>query len=198
MNRTDIINYYLSKMPTPKSYLEIGVRDPKSNFSKILANNKDGVDPNISVKCNYVMTSDAFFSFNTKKYNLIFVDGLHLYEQAYRDVINAEKFLEPEGIIIMHDCNPPTEWHQRENYDGGHWNGTVWKAFVRLRKERSDFEMFVVDTDWGIGIIKPNKRQDILKYSGDIYNYKNFETNRKMFLNLMSESEWKEKEQNSA
>ena len=58
----------------------------------------------------------------------------------------------------MHDCNPPTEFHQRENYevDGQFppWNGTVWKSFAKLRLNNQDLDICCVDCDWGIGVIR--------------------------------------------
>jgi hypothetical protein len=183
MNRTDVINFYLNKISGEKRYLEIGVRN-RDNFNKIQSDHKDGVDPNYDI--NYKMTSDDFFRENTKKYDLIFVDGLHLYEQAYRDIINSLNSLNDKGVIIVHDCNPPSEWHQRENNFKGQWNGTTWKAFVRLRCERKDLNMFVIDSDWGIGVIDPKGTQQIFSCDENIYEYSVFQKYRKEALNLIT------------
>jgi hypothetical protein len=64
MDRTDIINYYLSVKPIPTFYLEIGVRDTNANFNCIVATSKVGVDSDKKCKCNYKMTSDDFFEKN--------------------------------------------------------------------------------------------------------------------------------------
>jgi hypothetical protein len=194
MNRTDIINHYLGKLQFPRSYLEIGVRNKGHNFNLIQADHKDGVDPNWKSHCNYIMTSDEFFSKNITKYDLIFIDGLHLYEQVYRDVVFALKFLKEKGIIIMHDCNPPDEWAQREHHMRGVWWGTAWKAFVRIRSERDDIEMFVVDVDAGVGVLIPNSKQKLFQCSENIYDYKIFNKYRKEALNLISVDEFKKKE----
>lgn len=205
IKRTDIINYYLGLRPSPKSYLEIGVRNTADNYNHIAADNKDGVDPNPECLCNHIMTSDEFFRSNTKKYDVIFIDGLHLYDQAYKDATNALGALKEGGIVIMHDCNPTKEEHQVEVYRGGTWNGTVWKAFVRMRVERDDLEMFVINADWGVGVIKPNKGQEVFDcyeniYENvvfaplDIYDYKVFDKHRKEALNLLSVEEWRKKE----
>lgn len=45
------------------------------------------------------MTSDKFF----KKFNVIFIDGLHNYKQYQKDCLNSIRSLEDEGIIIVHD-----------------------------------------------------------------------------------------------
>jgi hypothetical protein len=195
MDKADIINYYLKKFQHPKSYLEIGIKNKEGNFNKIQADHKDGVDPDHNSKCNYIMTSDKFFAKNTTKYDLIFIDGLHTYEQAYKDVISSLRFLKDHGIIIMHDCNPENEFLQREpgtksGWMEGGWCGTVWKAFVRIRSERDDLEMFVVDTDHGVGVLKSNRIQKKLQCPDNIYTYKIFDQYRKEVLNLISVDEF--------
>ena len=189
MKRDYIINHYLSHFEIPRTYLEIGV-DLGVNIRLIDAEIKDGVDPNPKSPCNHIMTSDKFFSTNVKKYDVIFIDGLHIYEQVYKDLANALKFIKPNGMIIMHDCNPVTEWQQRDVFDGGTWFGTTWKAFVRMRMEREDLGMFVVNTDCGVGVVNPSGRQKPFRCSEDIYNYKVFEKYRKEALNLISVGEF--------
>ena len=39
---------------------------------------------------------------------MIFIDGDHSFEQSRRDVEHALAHLAPEGVILVHDCNPPT------------------------------------------------------------------------------------------
>ena len=50
------------------------------------------------------------------KFDLIFIDGLHLANQVQKDIENSLKFIKDEGFIVLHDCNPPSEYHQREDY----------------------------------------------------------------------------------
>jgi hypothetical protein len=185
MNDRTLLLNYLVEFFNYDSYLEIGVRNPADNFNLINIKNKDGVDP--AGKCNFVMTSNEFFKINNKKYDLIFIDGLHTENQVVADFEYALKCLNKDGTIVLHDCNPPTEWHQREIYDGGAWNGTAWKAFVKLRMSRKDLFMCVVDTDWGLGVIKMGKQKIFDK--GQI-NFKFLDSNRKELLNLMSMDEF--------
>ena len=189
MLRSDIINYYLDKMSSPKSYLEIGVRRKNENFDLIRSDIKDGVDPCVKSRCNYTMTSDDFFSQNSKKYDLIFIDGLHSKEQVYKDIISSLKSLTKNGIIIAHDCNPPKVRSQHLRF-----NGTVWQTIVGLRMEREDLEMFVIDTDCGVGIIKPNGTQKLFQCSENIYDYQIFSKYRKEALNMISVDEFKKRE----
>ena len=47
------------------------------------------------------MTSDEFFYNNNDKFDIIFIDGLHQYEQVIKDVKNSLNCLTKNGII---DC----------------------------------------------------------------------------------------------
>lgn len=126
MKRNDIINSLIA-IKKYKSYLEIGIGDG-ANYNQIICENKNNVDPcfdlldsqNISHVKN-VMTSDEFFNKNTEMFDVIFVDGLHEYQQVYRDIKNSLNVLNENGCIVCHDMLPPTEWHQRpaSEYSGG-------------------------------------------------------------------------------
>src|ERR1035437_5139881 len=129
--RTELINLLFEKYKF-KTYLEIGVQVPSRNFDKINAVLKHSVDPNPNIRYTYNMTSDEFFGncIETQKYDVIFIDGMHTMEQAYKDVINSIKHLNDNGFIVMHDFNPPTEHAARiyEDYlkdSAGDWFGTA-------------------------------------------------------------------------
>ncbi|MEC4050901.1 class I SAM-dependent methyltransferase [Flavobacterium sp. SUN046] len=202
--RFDIINFLLQKINKQHSlYLEIGVRNPYENFDKIEAVQKYSVDPGLENKENPVdfkLTSDAFFAAldageilsTAIKFDVIFIDGLHLADQVERDIDNALRYIDDNGFIVLHDCNPPTEFHARESYyyrnspAGGLWNGTTWKAFYKARLNTSLFSC-CVDTDWGVGII--SKAKNIGTHSSvhnPFFEYHVFETHRKESLNLIS------------
>ena len=61
--RTSVIRYFIQKY-NYKSYLEIGIANPKRNFNRIICDEKDGIDP--EGNCNYKMTSDQFFKETNK------------------------------------------------------------------------------------------------------------------------------------
>ena len=61
----------------------------------------------------FEMASDDFFSKEKellfrRKIDVAFIDGLHSYRQALRDVVNCLEYLNPNGVIVIHDCNPAT------------------------------------------------------------------------------------------
>ena len=101
-SRLEIVQNIINKK-NYNSYLEIGTfKDELFGFVK--CKNKIGVDPVWGG--NVKKTSDNFFAENTQKFDLIFIDGLHHYEQVKKDIINSIKFLNKGGIILMHDCMP--------------------------------------------------------------------------------------------
>lgn len=159
-NRTHLVNYLIQEAGYA-SYLEIGVDHPGKHFDKVNCSNKVGVDP--AGRCDHVMTSDAYFDIYDDKFDLIFIDGLHTEVQVMKDIQNAQERLNEGGTIVVHDCNPASRYLQRpyEEYQakGGPWTGTVWKAIAELRMTRDDLEVFVVDMDYGVGIIRKGSQQ---------------------------------------
>lgn len=187
-SRTSIINHLIYKHKL-NSYLEIGVRDGR-NFEKIVINRKVGVDPFPKKKLNnlFEITSDEFFKINKKFFDIIFIDGLHLEHQVDKDINESLNILSKDGFIILHDCNPPSEFQQRENYevDGKFppWNGTVWKSFAKLRMKNPNLKMYCVNCDWGVGIIQRGNSKNFNSNKKLDYNF--LKTNRINLLNLIS------------
>jgi hypothetical protein len=186
MERSAIIRHLIRAYGF-QSYLEIGVRG-RETLSQIDLSVVDGVDPN--GQGNYTMTSDEFFESHCKRsYDIIFVDGLHLHEQAKKDIENALTHLSDNGIIVVHDCLPEEEWHQlREGISGRPWNGDVWKAFADLRSERADLSMYVVDTDWGCGIIR--RGSQYLYPRPDEWTWGYFKQHRDNIMNVVTVEEF--------
>lgn len=193
INRTSIINHLITKYKV-KKYLEIGIRDG-SNFNQIKLKNKYGVDPEPSSDCKgdtiFLMTSDEYFDYIKEskiKFDLIFIDGLHLEEQVTKDIQNSLRHLNKNGFIIMHDCNPPTRFHQRETYLSGgkylEWNGTTWRSYAKLRMQVPNLKMHVVNTDWGVGVIQKGN-QECYNNISDL-KYRHLQDDREKLLNLIS------------
>ena len=133
----------------------------------------------------------------------MFIDGLHTYEQSLIDVQNTLKFLNPTGVIVMHDCNPKDKLsalpgnslHEVSQLNLKGWNnewcGDVWKTIANLRSVRSDLNIFVLDCDFGLGIItrgKPNNSLDFSKSKLKNLRYSDLEQGRENILNLKSEN----------
>ena len=167
-----------------KNYLEIGC-DNDENFSKIQIENKIGVDP---LKGGTLrMTSDEFFKKNRQNFDIIFLDGLHTYEQTIKDIDNGLRFLNTNGVILVHDCLPKKIWNQIVPRLYGHWNGDVWKAIVHSRTY-SNADTYTCVADHGIGVIfnRKNKNRLII----DKTNFKNLKfadyyNNHNQYMNII-------------
>ena len=159
----------------------------------------------------FEMCSDDFFDRLPKRIiksgvDIAFVDGLHTYDQALRDIENCLKILNENGFIVVHDCNPisfngayPVKKSISEldeliksgvikNWDGN-WNGDVWKALIHIRLTHPELEVFTVDVDWGVGVIRrglstPLKNVTLSELAQADYYL--LENNRAEFLNLKS------------
>jgi len=187
MDRWDFLNLLIDTFGY-KSYLEIGVANPDINFDQIKAEKKYGVDPEPAKPVTHQMSSDTFFAQNKETFDLVFIDGFHVDEQVTRDIANALQCLNPNGIIVIHDCNPTRKEHQEVPAVVTYWVGTVWKAWVRFMQTLPPaIEMFMVNNDTGMGVMKATgngKKIDPIP-EGDL-TFENLDLNREKWLNVVS------------
>ena len=186
-SRFDIINRIIEKKKF-ESYLEIGCQSDV-NFSKIIIKNKIGVDPQTGG--THRMTSDDFFKQNKSTFDLIFIDGLHVYEQVLKDIENSLKVLNDNGVILIHDCLPAKIWHQTIPQTHSSWNGDVWKSIVKSRT-RIDIDTYTIEADQGLGLILKRKNKDLLV--DKIENFKNLKfkdyyIHHKKFMRIIDEND---------
>jgi Methyltransferase domain len=214
MFRTEVIQKIIDHK-NAQTYLEIGV-EQGNNFFPIEVTSKTAVDPSFAfstdeqaawvvknpcnTKAQYVRsTSDDFFASTDRvqRFDVVFVDGLHTHEQSLRDVINALDNLQENGVIVMHDCKPPnipaacptknlTEAMQMPDWSG-EWCGDVWKTICFLRSQRPDLRVFVLDCDYGLGIVTKGTSDSILALSQerlDAMNYEEVMNGEENLLNL--------------
>ena len=164
------------------------------------------VDPGNECKSfipTFNMTSDDFFNLlddgkttldKDYKWDIIFIDGLHLASQCYRDIMNSLKHTTDNGIIVLHDCNPP-EWQMaHSDYDSylnfpTFWNGTCWKALYYV-KTFLPYEIFTVDTDWGVGVIDKSKVGTPIEFSNPFFEFGEMKNSRQESLGLISPHEF--------
>ena len=182
--RYDIINKIIIKR-NYTSYLEIGCFKDET-FNQINIKKKIGVDP-VSGG-NLRMTSDKFFIENKEKFDLIFIDGLHVYEQVIKDIFNSIKVLKENGIILVHDCLPRKLWYQTPIRMSDTWNGDVWKAIVECRT-LENIDTYTCLADEGIGVIKVQKNNNLLNLNLSNFKnlkYKEYYTKRESLMNIIS------------
>ena len=147
-----LMNRLLSKMDSRKlRYLEIGL-EYGSTFHAVNANVKFGVDPEPRTRISkgrkdkvFIEDSDTFFSKNLGKFDLIFLDGLHTFDQTYRDLRNSFLACANNGVIVVDDTVPSDtfsaipdalEAYRLREESGivntGAWHGDVFKIPLLL------------------------------------------------------------------
>lgn len=186
MKKAQLLNLLILKYGY-KSYLEIGTQYTHKNFDLIMCEDKVGVDPFPLSPTTHQVTSDEYFSkiANGRKFDLIFVDGLHHSEQVVKDIVNSISHLNDNGRIVIHDCLPTTYEMQVRNDHGGEWTGDVWKAIVLLRTFRDDLFFTTYDMDYGCCVIKRAKSKLYIPHSPSYMDWNYFDQHRKDMMNIV-------------
>ncbi|MCH9647228.1 MAG: class I SAM-dependent methyltransferase [Deltaproteobacteria bacterium] len=162
INRVDILNRLAARFGY-RSYLEIGVAGG-SSFRNVQVEDKLGVDP--AWRRWYIfrreikkITSDRFFERNQRTFDLIFVDGLHHADQAYKDIRNSLEVLNPGGAILVHDCIPSTREQQIVPRMQSSWTGDVWRAYLKISQD-PDLTTWLFNTNRGCGLVRKGQRPE--------------------------------------
>ncbi len=100
-----------------RSYLEIGV-ETGATLLEVAVEQRTGVDPCFAFDWQshqgkdglqlHRCSSDLFFAGleASTHYDLIFLDGLHTFEQTYRDIVHALRHSHPGTVILIDDTAP--------------------------------------------------------------------------------------------
>lgn len=172
-----------------EDYLEIGTFK-NDLFDYINCKDKIGVDPKSGG--NVRKTSDEFFLNNNKKFDLIFIDGLHTYDQVRKDIDNSLKVIKDNGIILLHDCFPRNYYYQAVPRCQINWNGDTWKALVEKRTDKN-LDVYCLNADEGIGVILKRKNKNYLNLNINNFGnlkYSDYSNNYKKYLNLIEYEEF--------
>ena len=142
----------------PSRYLEIGVRE---GFSLAIARCPAvGIDPFFQLQAEldnqvalFRTTSDEYFSrpdplavTGGEPFELSFIDGLHLFEFAFRDFINAERHSSPRGVIIFDDVLPRSVAEAARERHTVAWTGDVYPMLAVLAHYRPELIVLPVAT----------------------------------------------------
>lgn len=139
----------------PTNYLEIGVQTGKS--LALASCPSIGVDPMPQIRTalgpsTQVIrtTSDDFFKSHADQMikaplDLVFIDGMHLFEYALRDFINTEKYSEAHTVVVIDDIFPVHPAQAERDRRTRTWTGDVWKLLVTLRQHRPDLRLLLLD-----------------------------------------------------
>ena len=83
------------------------------------------------------MPSDEFFvRYDGPAPNLVFIDGLHTYEQARNDYVNAARILTSGGTIALHET-----WPGNESNTAPDRCGDVWRLEPELPGDKFTFRV---------------------------------------------------------
>lgn len=137
------------------SYLEIGCA-ANQTFDQIRVPHKVGVDAFGGGTLR--LSSDVFFAANQERFDLIFIDGLHIAEQAVHDIDNALGCLSDYGLVAVHDALPDEFANATEQMTYT-WNGTVYRALLMYRSD-PDVMLATWPHDQGVTLLKPGKNPD--------------------------------------
>lgn len=167
-----------------KDYLEIGCRRDDC-FGKIDIARRVGVDP--AQGGTVKMTSDEYFATHDETFDIVFIDGLHTYEQVIRDIRNALKVLRPNGTILLHDCLPTNCLAQFDFPVMPQWNGDVWKAIVEARTF-ADADTATCLIDHGVGLMRKRANKKPLAIAAldfKALKYRDLVDNYRIWLNAI-------------
>ena len=152
-------------------YLEIGVATGET-IEAVGAKRVVGVDPAHQVNSTRLpghirlvaQPSDDFFdavlsdpAATSKRFDLIFVDGLHTFDQSYRDLRNAFGALHDHGIVVVDDTIPSSRFaaladkrlakqlRREHGIASTDWMGDVYKTVVAVARFHPSLEMVTVE-----------------------------------------------------
>lgn len=171
----------LAKINNAKAYLEVGVNKGET-FLRVDIPYKVAVDPLFLFETKsfaneqtvfYQMTSDEFFSRYAVKHNfdLIYLDGLHTFEQTLRDFLASLKYSHPQTIWLIDDthpisflsCHPNLERVRKLRQlipgEGLAWMGDVFKVIFMIHDFFPQFN-FATFSNHGQTAIWQETRQD--------------------------------------
>ena len=159
------LNRLAKALGSPQRYLEIGVESGRTLFAVDIPN-RTGVDPFPTFAENRIPpnvqfwreTSDEFFShyIPAEQFEIVLVDGLHEWEQAFRDIMNAFLVLTRGGVVVVDDilpidrfsANPDRSVADRARKSGlidhDFWFGDTWKALVAVIRYYPEIELAVM------------------------------------------------------
>ncbi|MFZ5524746.1 MAG: class I SAM-dependent methyltransferase [Pseudomonadota bacterium] len=170
-NRVALVNL-LCASKLDGSYLEIGCQG-NILFDAVPMTNKIGIDPKEGG--THKEYSDDFFIKNTEYFDVIFIDGLHVYDQVRRDVVNSIKFLKPDGWVAIHDMLPDDAISEHvPMISRGPWFGDVWKVAFELASS-TGIEFKLIKIDAGVGLFRVTHPNATLNNLVDILQDKRFQ-----------------------
>lgn len=156
IGRARVVNRLLALYDEPR-YLEVGVCSGRT-FDRARAAAKVAVDPVFEFDHEaperdvpgveyHPVTSDHYFGTVVdpdRRFDVVYLDGLHTVEQTLRDVTNALHHLQPQGVILIDDVRPSShlaaipdrqrffEVRNRLGLTAQDWMGDVFRVVLAI------------------------------------------------------------------
>jgi SAM-dependent methyltransferase len=139
----------------PSLYLEIGVRRGRS--LALARGPAIGVDPAPelaealpeSTRLFQVASDDFFRDLAAQEMkvspDLVFIDGMHLFEYALRDFMHVERRATPTTLVVIDDIYPSHPAQAERNRRTRVWTGDIWKLASCLAELRPDLLLLPLD-----------------------------------------------------
>lgn len=179
MERFEVNQRLLDLYPDP-AYLEIGVSHGLT-FHGLRAGRKVAVDPLFQFDLKAARTanpgatyhqvpSDEYFTrvrHPDERFDLIFVDGLHTFDQTLRDLLNATSCLTPTGVIVIDDVMPISYAASLPDFDSSFalrqstgdsnpaWMGDVYRLIFFIRDYLAAFSYATIAENHGQTVLWP-------------------------------------------
>jgi hypothetical protein len=104
--------------------------------------------PNVKL---YRETSGEFFArrtrdavFGSRRVDLVFIDGMHRFENALDDFVHAESWCHAGGTIVLHECVPILARTAARERSTKFWVGDTWKLDPALARYRPELKLTTV------------------------------------------------------
>ncbi len=189
VSRATVVQELLSLYAAP-SYLEIGVSEG-ATFHSVQARRKVAVDPKFVFDVAaaratrpeveyHEVTSDEYFGRikgPSERFELIFLDGLHTFEQTLRDFTNAIECLAPNGVIVIDDVMPDSYFagisdvtvfrtlRSQQIAKSASWMGDVYRLMFFIESFFQQFSYRTVEENHGQAIVWRGRRPSVAERS---------------------------------
>ncbi|WP_298964747.1 class I SAM-dependent methyltransferase [uncultured Methylobacterium sp.] len=185
VTRTEVVQGILDLFENP-NYLEIGVFEGKT-FNNLKAGSKSAVDPAFAFDYQAVaaedksaqffkVTSDRYFAEHApqdSKFDVVYIDGLHTFEQTLRDLLNAFSYTHERSVIVIDDVYPSSyiaglpdkrQFVQARELSGlksRDWMGDVYKLIYFIETFCQQYDYRTINNNHGQLVLWRARRKDV-------------------------------------
>lgn len=207
----------LAELNQSRQYLEIGV-EKGLTFESVSVHTKVAVDPefrfnhferiNESTKY-YSITSDEFFATTQESsisYDLIFLDGLHTFNQTFRDFCATLSHSHAQTIWLIDDVLPESSASSQPEYircqaikdetgdQSMAWMGDVYKVIFAIHDFFPQFSFYTFSEGHGQTVVFNRRRSHFKPFWNSLKaieeaGFDDFILTKRRVMNLMSSEE---------